>query len=220
MYVSEIFTSIQGEGPNVGTPAIFLRTSGCNLRCKYCDTKYAWNKNKYLKETEVCNMIHDLISKYHYVKLLVVTGGEPLLQQSSLVKILTSLDNLYVEVETNGTVDIEEEDIFRYVSSWIVSPKLSNSGNDSSISKVRDIWFSTENTYFKFVVSGIDDFWEVVRFVEDKGIDEDNVYIMPMCTKTREHNDVLRSIWYHTVQYGFKLSPRLHILAFEGIRGV
>ena len=105
MQVNEIFKSIQGEGPNFGKPAIFLRTAQCNLKCTWCDTKYTWDWENYDFTTEVKEMTIDEIKKSITdlkIKHLVITGGEPLLQQDDLADLLSFLKpDFYVELETN-----------------------------------------------------------------------------------------------------------------------
>ncbi|MCX8082958.1 MAG: 7-carboxy-7-deazaguanine synthase QueE [bacterium] len=97
--VSEIFYSIQGEGILQGLPMIFIRLAGCNLRCSFCDTKYAWGKGKKQDVRRIIKKIERYPSRW-----VCITGGEPLLQQlSPLIKILK--DRKYcVAIETNGTI--------------------------------------------------------------------------------------------------------------------
>lgn len=111
MRIVEIFYSLQGEGFFTGTPAIFIRFSGCNLKCPFCDTEHQIYKE--YTEQEVI----DIVSKYQ-AKLVVITGGEPTLQlTSSLVDKLHSVGK-FVAIETNGTREIPNN------IDWItVSPK-------------------------------------------------------------------------------------------------
>jgi len=103
MKINEIFYSIQGEGKWSGLPNIFIRTTGCNLRCSFCDTKYAYDDGKEMKIDEI---IKD-ISKYP-CKYICVTGGEPLFQ-NDVPKLLDSLlkRNYWICLETNGSINIE-----------------------------------------------------------------------------------------------------------------
>jgi 7-carboxy-7-deazaguanine synthase len=103
MKINEIFYSIQGEGKWSGLPNIFIRTTGCNLRCLFCDTKYAYDDGKEMKIDEI---IKD-ISKYP-CKYVCVTGGEPLFQ-NDVPKLLDSLlkRNYWICLETNGSINIE-----------------------------------------------------------------------------------------------------------------
>src|SRR3989442_11012171 len=105
MKVSEVFCSIQGEGRNAGKKAVFLRLALCNLACEWCDTKYTWDWKNYRYEDEVDEMTTaEIGSKIRScgVKHLVLTGGEPMLQQSELLSLIKSLktEGFYVEVET------------------------------------------------------------------------------------------------------------------------
>lgn len=97
MRVNEIFYSLQGEGAYTGTPAIFIRLSGCNLRCDFCDTKH-WMYKDYTNEE-----ILREITKYEPCKFVVITGGEPGLQlDDEFVDMLHEKD-YFVAIETNGT---------------------------------------------------------------------------------------------------------------------
>jgi len=102
LWVSEIFYSIQGESSYAGYPCGFIRLSGCNLRCTYCDTTYVYENGDLLSIEEIIQKIHSFGSP-----LVEVTGGEPLLQEETpeLVKTLLC-ENYTVLVETNGTKDI------------------------------------------------------------------------------------------------------------------
>lgn len=103
--VQEVFATIQGEGPFAGTPAIFLRLAGCNLRCTFCDTDFESGFNNLVTHNEVARMIYDAMGE-NMIRLVVITGGEPLLQH--LGPLLRELSNSgvvnHVQVETAGTV--------------------------------------------------------------------------------------------------------------------
>lgn len=104
--VNEIFYSIQGESLYAGLPCIFIRLSGCNLRCSYCDTRYAYHEG----EEMTVRRILDQISGYR-CPLVELTGGEPLLQENTPVLIKELLNESYnVLVETNGSLDISRID--------------------------------------------------------------------------------------------------------------
>jgi len=104
MKINEIFYSIQGEGKWTGRPNIFIRTSGCNLRCTFCDTKYAYENGKEMKVNEVLRKIEKYDCKY-----VCITGGEPLLQKDifDLIKYLLK-KNYFVLIETNGSINIKK----------------------------------------------------------------------------------------------------------------
>lgn len=106
MKVCEIFTSIQGESSYAGLPCTFIRMAGCNLRCSYCDTTYAYEENIELSENEILNEV-TLIG----TNLVTITGGEPLLQEGTfhLVDRLIG-EGHKVLIETNGTLSIKDID--------------------------------------------------------------------------------------------------------------
>jgi 7-carboxy-7-deazaguanine synthase len=101
--ISEIFPSIQGEGLRQGEPTLFIRLSGCNLRCDFCDTKYAWEEGTEMTAAQVLHAIHKLRSRFP-AEWVCLTGGEPLVQDiTELVKGLKG-QRFQIQVETNGTV--------------------------------------------------------------------------------------------------------------------
>ena len=144
MKISEIFLSIQGEGPQVGMLSWFVRTAGCNLDCEWCDTTYAKTGKEMDRET-IFEKIPPLVCGN-----VVITGGEPLLQNNKLLDLLKILPhNIYVE--TNGT--IYDSNIIGY-GSFIVSPKLQYL-NEGYL-KVLKKWAGIAT--FKFVINNKVDF--------------------------------------------------------------
>jgi len=106
LLVNEIFYSIQGESIHSGRPCIFVRLTGCNLRCSYCDTRYAYEQGVNMEITEIINRI-----AAHRCRLVEITGGEPLLQSQTPILIYRLLENGYeVMLETNGSLDISSVD--------------------------------------------------------------------------------------------------------------
>jgi len=106
LLVNEIFYSIQGESIHSGRPCIFVRLTGCNLRCSYCDTRYAYEQGVNMALTEIMNRVAT-----YPCRLLEITGGEPLLQSQTSVLIHRLLENGYeVMLETNGSLDISRVD--------------------------------------------------------------------------------------------------------------
>ncbi|KYK28707.1 hypothetical protein AYK20_06745 [Thermoplasmatales archaeon SG8-52-1] len=104
MKINEIFYSLQGEGKWTGLPNIFIRTTGCNLRCAFCDTKYAYDTGKEM----TLDIILEQIRKYP-CKYVCLTGGEPLLQNEILKLIELLLERKYkLCIETNGSINIKD----------------------------------------------------------------------------------------------------------------
>ena len=120
MKVCEIFYSIEGEGIEIGRLEVFVRLSGCNLRCKWCDTKYAWEEGKEMSVDEVIKEI-----KKYPCKSVSITGGEPLLQREEVFELVKKLKEMgyWIQINTNGT--IFDERIFRLVDLITMDCKLS-----------------------------------------------------------------------------------------------
>ncbi len=104
MKINEIFYSLQGEGILIGVPTTFIRTTGCNLRCTWCDTKYAYEEGKEMTLEEIVTRVRDFKANY-----VCLTGGEPLLQKD-ITKLIQELsdEGYQVSLETNGSISIEE----------------------------------------------------------------------------------------------------------------
>jgi 7-carboxy-7-deazaguanine synthase len=106
LLVNEIFYSIQGESIYSGRPCIFVRLSGCNLRCSYCDTQYAYEKGEKMEIDRILRKVSEL-----KCRLIEITGGEPLIQSETPMLVSRLLDNGYVVMmETNGSLDISRVD--------------------------------------------------------------------------------------------------------------
>lgn len=140
--INEIFHSIQGEGKWAGVPSIFVRVSGCNLRCCFrnpeggvttCDTPYTSHspeKPKSVAVKDAADQINEILAHYPGINHIVITGGEPLLYQDGIIALLDELDkereDLKVTIETNGTI-IPSQGLLDRIDLWSVSPKLSTS---------------------------------------------------------------------------------------------
>jgi len=156
--IVEHFPSIQGEGIFIGTPMYFVRLSGCNLRCSWCDTPYAWREGKKIKETELFREI----KPWENLPWLCITGGEPLLQDfSDFLTIIHRETKMKVTVETNGTIQPPKY-LQKYVDFWSVSPKLSNSGMHDAIDTTALKAFLELNSQFKFVCETLIDVHEAL----------------------------------------------------------
>ena len=224
--VSEIFESLQGEGVNIGMASTFLRLALCNLRCTWCDTKYTWDWQNYKFEDEVQFMspqeIVDLL-RAKQSKNIVVTGGEPLLQQRQLEAILRNLaaDHTF-EVETAGTI-VPSDGLVDLVALWNVSPKLANSGN-SLQSRHRDgalaAFAQLENAFFKFVIESENDIQEVLSLVDEFHIANHRVLLMPEATDAQQLDNKSEWLTRLCIQYQFRLGYRLHVALWGNRRGV
>lgn len=157
MKVCEIFYSIQGEGELAGYPTIFIRLTGCNLRCRYCDTEYAFYEGKEMGIDDIIERIRRYRSRY-----VCVTGGEPLLQREVLDLMETLLEDGYlVSLETNGSMSLEDVcmRLGKYGDSFIISMdiKCPSSGMSERM-RLENIDLLRENDQLKFVVLDEDDY--------------------------------------------------------------
>ena len=225
MQINEIFKSIQGEGPNFGKPAIFLRTAQCNLKCTWCDTKYTWDWDNYDYTKEVKEMTLEEIKEQVLdleIKHLVITGGEPLLQQDDLADLLSFLKpDFYVEIETNCTI-LPNKMLTDLVDQWNVSPKTKNSGNPLELYDNDECYYffaNQENCFFKYVVEDESDIPEIKKFVTKYNIPENRVQLMTQASTKEEISAREKSISELAKANNFLFSPRLHVAMWGAQRG-
>lgn len=224
---AEIFRSIQGEGSLMGKESVFVRTTGCNLRCWFCDTPYtSWEpEGKHLTCGEVLERVLACGASH-----VVLTGGEPLLQPA-LVPLSKTLQGQkqHVTVETAGTV-------YRPVAADLmsISPKLSNSTPDASRSakwsrrhatlrENRDVITRLISEYpyqLKFVVEQREDLPEILSYLEQfSQVTAERVWLMPEARTQAEHAE--KRAWLEPLagSHGFRFAPRLHIELWGNVRG-
>jgi len=224
--ISEIFCSVQGEGITVGKPSVFLRTSLCNLSCSWCDTKYTWDWYNYDYYKEVKEIdIDDAYKKILELgtSRLVVTGGEPMLQQKQLLPLLKLLkkDSYFIEFETNGTI-VPMKETAELVDQWNVSPKLSSANYPMGVTEIDycyDYFNNASNAYFKFVIGDINDIHELEFVIRKHGISSNKIILMPQAATKKELTD--RSKWLYRIakKNGYRYSTRLQVLLWENKRG-
>lgn len=171
MLVNEIFNSIEGEGKRAGELTTFVRFNGCNLRCKYCDTKYSWGNDG--KEYTLSELM-ECLQKTAY-KNITLTGGEPLIQPDidKLIKLLLEQD-FNINIETNGTIDGS------YLRKMALPNPLQNVGtlfftmdyktassNEESKMLLDNFLFLDETDVLKFVVGSKDELINSLSFIND-----------------------------------------------------
>jgi 7-carboxy-7-deazaguanine synthase len=225
MFIAETFTSIQGEGILVGVPSHFIRTSGCNLRCRWCDTPYT----SWLPEGER-RTVPELVDEAagSGTSHVVVTGGEPLLQREigELTEGLRGA-RLHVTVETAGTVAPPFDcDLLS------VSPKTSNSDPQGGRRErhrtlrtdpgpLRELLERFPEHQLKFVVTDADDLSEILEVVERVGpVEPARVLLMAEGRSAAEVADKAPMVAGLCSEHGFRYTPRLHLDLFGGGRGV
>ncbi len=172
--VNEIFFSIQGESVNAGRPCVFIRLSGCNLRCSYCDTRYAYDEGFEME-------IDDILDEVHHYKcpLVEVTGGEPLIQDETPLLIYRLLgDGREVMLETNGSRDISVVDV-RCMR--IVDVKCPTS-NESHKNDLKNLKRLQPRDQVKFVIGSREDYVyarEISKF-RSPGFKKSNILFSPV----------------------------------------
>ncbi|MBN1816279.1 MAG: 7-carboxy-7-deazaguanine synthase QueE [Sedimentisphaerales bacterium] len=225
MVINEIFYSLQGEGRLAGTPSIFVRLAGCPLRCRWCDTQYAWSPTAGIAYTPE-QLRHE--TAQYPTRYIVFTGGEPTAAEG-LASFLRAfvLKRMHITIETAGLVFIPDLPC----DLMSISPKLSNSTpidprnakihdaqrlNHEAISRLMEAY----EYQLKFVVDATADLDEIAQCLEQlKRVDPEKVLLMPQA-RTKEEliakSQVLAQVCKQT---GFAMSPRWQVLLWDGQRG-
>lgn len=224
LVVSEVFgPTIQGEGPSAGRSAGFVRLGRCNLSCVWCDSKYTWDWDNYDPEKELRTvLVESVLNQLDAMRvgMVVVTGGEPLLQQRHLPPLLQGAKDRgwRVEVETSGTIAPDLAPCL--VDQFNVSPKLANSGNERSRPYRPHVLRSFQETgraVFKFVAQQPSDLAEVDSMVAECGLHP--VYVMPEGTDADTVTARMQALAGPVLARAWNLTPRLHVLLWGDERG-
>ena len=224
MLIAETFTSLQGEGELVGMPSFFIRTSGCNLRCSWCDTPYtSWTPEG--TRRSVTSLVAEASGSG--VRHVVITGGEPLLQRE--IGLLTqelACKGLHITVETAGTVAPE------FVCDLLsVSPKTANSDPEgrwlerhrrlrADVGPLRRLIERFPAFQLKFVVREPGDLDDICRLLKKlPPADSHRVLLMPEGRDPSEVAHTAATVAALCLEHGFRYTPRLHLDLFGGRRG-
>ncbi len=225
--ISEIFYSLQGEGKYCGTPSVFVRVGGCNLRCKFnnkrCDSYFAVEncyKNSWQKTS--IDKIKKEIRKYKkYHPSLVLTGGEPMLYYKKLHELIKWFDG-DITIETNATVDVDFEKYpdFKNVI-FAMSVKLSNSKVPYCKRIKKDVIKKyakyAKKSFFKFVVDKKTDIKEIKKITKNINLP---IYCMPLGENEKELKKNAKYVFSFCMKNGYNYSDRIHIRIFDDKRGV
>lgn len=214
LYVNELYTAFQGEGATIGKPCWFLRLSGCDLSCEWCDSKYTWHKDYLEKALKYnCETLAHLIAKAPTnINRLVITGGEPLLQMKGLAQLQQKIELIKpfkYEIETNG-LRIPEG---LKIDNLNISPKLSTSGVDRKSRYKKEVLeklSAWDQAIFKFVITSKEDIKEILN--DYNFIDKDKIYLMPQGVSIYEQRKNSKGVIKWCTKHGFNFSPRVHIL--------
>jgi 7-carboxy-7-deazaguanine synthase len=223
--MSEVFDSLQGEGVSMGKPCRFVRLALCNLHCHYCDTKYTWDFAQFDFNVEVHEATLDAVAEElrgapggH----VVLTGGEPLLQQRAIAKVLERVPKeLFIEIETNGT-RVPLPSLLERVNQWNVSPKLSSAGDPEALRirpeallALRD----TERAYLKLVVRTERDRDEAEALRVRFGFARERTLLMPEAATPAELDARSAEVAGWSQALNVRFSSRLHVSLWGGRRG-
>ena len=229
MFVSEIFHSIQGEGELTGVPSVFVRSSGCNLRCSWCDTKYT----SWTPEGEEMD-IEEIVAKVeeYACRHVVLTGGEPMVAKG-IHRLAARLKELgkHITIETAATI-LPEEIACDLAS---LSPKLSNSTPDEEVAGawrdrhekrrlqpqvIRD-WIQNYNYQLKFVVASENDLEEIRQLLSVVGaeITPAKILLMPEGTDVETIHKRTLTLIDICKRHGYRYCDRLHIHLFGNTKG-
>jgi 7-carboxy-7-deazaguanine synthase len=230
MLISEIFHSIQGEGELTGIPSVFVRTSGCNLRCSWCDTPYAsWNPEG--DEMTVEAVVERVLS--YTCQHVVLTGGEPMIAKGihELASRLRA-EGKHITIETSGT--IAPEGIPCDLAS--LSPKLANSTPSADLvgaawverhektrlqPEILRLWIGSYPFQLKFVVSDEQQLAEIKRLLAslDRSLPACKTLLMPEGVTVEKLESRRDWLIRACKQHGFRFCQRLHIDLFGNTRG-
>jgi len=205
--ITEIFYSLQGEAKEVGIPTVFVRLTGCPLRCNYCDTAYAFKGNNPLS----IESIMEQVAKYntHYV---CVTGGEPMAQSNCLILLDTLIEAGYkVSMETSGSIDISP--VNKKVS--VVMDLKTPSSTEKSQNRYENIALLESKDQLKFVIASRSDFDWCCSILEDYDVLSD-VLFSPVYESLKP---VDLADWILEKQLNVRLQVQLHKLLWGDQKG-
>lgn len=189
MRTSELFESCQGEGKYVGHPALFIRLSGCSRSCPFCDTKY----HRFGREMTIENIVKKINDSRK--DTIIWTGGEPMLQQSEIYKIIEQTKGKNHQLETNGDILPLQSEVFQYIA---FSPKERHVANKISVYCLQ----LNEDKYD-------------IKIVTDLKLNKDLIEFATMLMPLSTGNDVVdkkiqQRIWNYCVKHNIKYTPRIH----------
>lgn len=243
--LSEAFYSIQGEGKTTGVPSVFLRLAGCNLLCGgkgtdkdgklhngatwRCDSIEVWQKK--INSFEPEQLINHLNSQFGFLNVLrkgahlIITGGEPMLQQEAIFELINHLDEVYntrpyIEFETNGTIPVIEKLKKGVDRQFNISPKLKNSGESYDRRIIHNDYLVIQNAQFKFVVGSEEDIIEAFFIAKQNRIPTNKIWLMPAASSEVELKNIQGYVAEQCIKMGCNYSNRLHIQIWNKKTGV
>lgn len=214
--ISELFVSIQGEGVGVGAPSFFVRTSGCSVGCKYCDTKYAWGKGREWK-------VEDVIKEVLNSKLpeVVITGGEPLEQTNLpfLIEAISSIDSIRkITLETSG--HIFRKGLYFQKLRIVLSPKPPTMEVKFPEYSLKKFLSTYKNIYLKFAVYDERDLDVVKGFIcKNEELITEPIVIQPLQVPFEEYTKTAKRVFQLVIEdknflnkFEVRIIPQIHKL--------
>jgi len=221
--IIEIYTGFEGEGLFVGTPQVFVRFSGCNLDCPFCDTKYAWDgsvKPILYDDEGLCQEL----SKYSNYKKISLTGGEPLLFVQYMDRLFSNLMGIFdeINIETNGSLYHKNLEILRGNLFLSISPKMDYlSEVNGYIDNLKKLLNVTMKYQIKFLIDDTKfdkDMNKLKIFMELFDVPKEKIIIQPVWYEDRDYSKIVESIMSKVVD--FRVIPQVHKFIYGNKRGV
>jgi 7-carboxy-7-deazaguanine synthase len=236
--------TIQGEGPFAGHECGFVRLAICPLHCSWCDTSYTWAYTEALAKQHETGKLFDRESEVHPMsvretleaailaagnsRMIVISGGEPLAQEPpaaqknpaypgedplALLCYYLAESHIQVHIETAG-IRKPSEMLHGFVTQYVVSPKLDNSGNALAkryVPEVLDFFATSRKAAFKFVVTGPLDLDEIDQIVNAHHIRANRVWLMPEGTTSEAIHAKLPMVAEQALARGYNITSRMHV---------
>lgn len=233
----KIFYTIEGEGEYIGRPSVFMRLAMCNLTCKGfssadsphgCDSFVSWSVKNKMSFLEIFEMMenNNYIDHLKHKAILKITGGEPLVQQKQLLKLIEAFISRYhftpiIDFETNATLLPEIAWVTRYIATFTTSPKLTTNGDPEEKTYVPDVlrWHAQRGSGFKFVITSdrdIEEIWK--KYVNDENninVSLDRIWFMPCCGSRDEHVNNAAAVAEYAKAMHVNFSPRLQLVIWD-----
>jgi len=232
----KLFYTLEGEGEYVGRPSVFMRLSMCNLTCKGfasadspngCDSFVSWSVKNKLTFDEIFEYMSQ--NRYNcYLKdgaILKITGGEPLIQQKQLLKLMEAFVARYafcpnIDFETNGTIMPDNIWVKEYSATFTVSPKLTNNGDPEEKRYKPQVlkWHVDNGSGFKFVINNESDLNEIIeKYMQNPEIriPYNRIWLMPCCGSRQEHTEKSVMVAELCKKHNLKFSPRLQLVIWD-----
>ena len=230
------FYTLEGEGEFVGMPSVFFRMSMCNLTCEGfasedsphgCDSFVSWSIKNKMTFNEIFEYFeeHKLVDKLKAGAIFKLTGGEPMVQQRSLLKFIEAFIQKYeftpiIDFETNSTIKPDDRWINEFRATFTTSPKLTTNGDPEKKTYKPEVlkWHKENGSGFKFVINtseDIDEIWRKYVLDDEVKLPKDRIWFMPCSGSREEHVKNAPAVAEYAKAMNVNFSPRLHLLIWD-----